>query len=334
MKKRFFSVLLLVVVALTAVCLVLTACGDQGSQEETQTLRFSAPEGTPALAMLRLVTDNKTIGGKNMTYEVVSPSNIAVEMSAEKSDIVIMPINAGANHIRQGADYKLVSVAVDGSLFMVGKKETAGEITIDEIKGKTIACIGKAAVPGLVFRYVMNGNGIKMIEEGTPNAENSEVLVKYVADGNAARTLLVGGQADFAVVGEPAATAFKGALKLNAEMNMQTAYTALSGKETYPQAGLFVKKSLSDNEAFMKELFTALQASKEWAINNAASVTEYAKANLYESAVFPEPSIARCAIDVQVLTETKKTEIVTFLQTIMPKDSQGNAIDWTKVALF
>ena len=100
-------------------------CEEKDNSEE-KTLRFTAPEGTPALAILRLPVDNKTIGENNIEYEIVSPSNIAAEMSAGKSDLVIMPVNAGATLIKQGADYKLVSIAVDGSLYMIGRTEEGG----------------------------------------------------------------------------------------------------------------------------------------------------------------------------------------------------------------
>ncbi len=126
--------------------------------------RFTAPEGTPALAIFRLPVDNTVIAGKEMTYEVVAPANIAAEMSSQKSDLVIMPVNAGANLIRQGAQYTLVSVAVDGSLYMVGRTEKGGAISFDDLNGKTIACIGKTGVPGLIFRYVMAKNGFTVKE--------------------------------------------------------------------------------------------------------------------------------------------------------------------------
>ena len=54
-------------------------------------------------------------------------------MQAGLSDLVIMPVNAGATLINKGADYKLVSVAVDGSLYLVGNSETATTLTIDDI---------------------------------------------------------------------------------------------------------------------------------------------------------------------------------------------------------
>ncbi len=146
------------------------ACSDKlfnaVSSIANDNLRFSAPEGTPALAMLTLATNNQKINGKTVEYEVVSPSNIASEMAAGKSDIVIMPVNAGANLIRQGKDYKLVSVAVDGSLYMVGNTADGGEISFGDLVGKKIACIGKSATPGLVFRYVMKANGITLEDIG------------------------------------------------------------------------------------------------------------------------------------------------------------------------
>ncbi len=154
------------------------------------------------------------------------------------------------------------------------------------------------------------------------------VSVQYVADGQAAMALLNAGSVDFIVVGEPAATQFTTRLSLNAEMNMQTAYTAISGKQNYPQAGLFVRKDLAGNQAFMSELFLALANSKAWAVENKAEVTAFAQQYLYESATFPAASIDRCQIDGTALNDTSKQEIVDFLKSVMPTDSNANEIDW------
>lgn len=331
-KKNKISVILTLILIFVVTFSLLTACSDDNSVRDKNTiLRFSAPEGTPALAMLRLVEDNKTIDGTQMEYDVVNPSNIAVEMSDKKSDIVIMPVNAGANLIRQGAEYKLISIAVKGSLFMVGTTANGGTISINDIKGKKIACIGQTGVPGLIFRYVMQKNNISVLTDNTskPDASKNEIFVQYVADGNAARTLLADNQVDFAVVGEPAATAFKASLGCNAEMDMQKAYADCTGNtDNYPQAGLFVKNELSKDKAFIDALFVALKNSKNWITANPASVTEFAKTKLYESAVFPAASIPRCAIDAEKITEDGKNEVITFLSAVAGKDSQGNTVNW------
>lgn len=326
MKRKLIVVSAILLVALLA-CVSLVACNENDTPAAETAYRFSAPEGTPALAMLRLVTDNASIDGHAMEYSVVKPANIASEMSSKASDLVIMPVNAGANLIRLGADYKLVGIAVDGSLYMVGNTASGGEITLDDIKGKRVACIGQTGVPGLVFRYVMKANGIELVDENTtPSSE--QVSVRYAADGTAAAQLLQGGQVDFMVVGEPAATAQSKRLKLNAEMNLQSEYAKASGASNYPQAGLFVSERLYSNEKFMNELFDALAASKTWVSEHKADVTSFAQTNLYESANFPAIAIDRCALNATRLDDVQKAQVITFLEKVMPKDAKGNDIDW------
>jgi len=328
MKKKLTAVMLLVALVLSIG--LLTACNkdDNKGNGNDVTLTFAAPEGTPALAIARLITDNKSISGKNVNYKIVNPSNIAKEMQAGLSDLVIMPVNAGATLINKGADYKLVSVAVDGSLYLVGKNidEAAKTLTINDIKGKRIACIGQQGVPGLVFRYILKENNINIVDSPKNVPENS-VYVQYASDGLQAKTAVENKSVDYAVVGEPAATTFK-TKGFNAQMDLQAEYKKVSGKETYPQAGIFVKSSLASDAAFMDALFTALKASKEWVKNNPQSVNDFMKANAYESAAFPAPSIAKCNVNAEKLTAEKKAEVLAFLKNLAP------GVDWDTVNLF
>ena len=327
MKKKLTAVMLLVALVLSIG--LLTACnkGNNKGNGNDVTLTFAAPEGTPALAIARLITDNKSISGKNVNYKIVNPSNIAKEMQAGLSDLVIMPVNAGATLINKGADYKLVSVAVDGSLYLVGKSETATTLTINDIKGKRIACIGQQGVPGLVFRYILKANNISIVDSPENVPENS-VYVQYAGDGLQAKTAVENGSVDYAVVGEPAATTFKIKFGFNAQMDLQTEYKKVSGKETYPQAGIFVTSSLSSDTAFMDALFAALKASKEWVKNNPQSVNDFMKANAYESAAFPALSIAKCNVNAEKLTAEKKAEVLAFLKNLAP------GVNWDTVNLF
>lgn len=327
MKKKLTAVMLLVALVLSIG--LLTACNkdDNKGNGNNVTLTFAAPEGTPALAIARLITDNKSISGKNVNYKIVNPSNIAKEMQAGLSDLVIMPVNAGATLINKGADYKLVSVAVDGSIYLVGKSETATTLTIDDIKGKRIACIGQQGVPGLVFRYILKENNINIVDD-VKNLNDTSVYVQYAGDGLQAKTAVENKSVDYAVVGEPAATTFKMKFGFNAQMDLQTEYKKVSGKETYPQAGIFVTSSLSSDTAFMDALFAALKASKEWVKNNPQSVNDFMKANAYESAAFPTPSIAKCNVNAEKLTAEKKAEVLAFLKNLAP------GVNWDTVNLF
>ena len=123
-------------------------------------------------------------------------------------------------------------------------------------------------------------------------------------------------------------TTFKMKFGFNAQMDLQTEYKKVSGKETYPQAGIFVTSSLASDAAFMDALFTALKASKEWVKNNPQSVNDFMKANAYESAAFPKPSIAKCNVNAEKLTAEKKAEVLVFLKNLAP------GVDWDTVNLF
>lgn len=325
MKKISKAVCIIAMLALiVAVSIGFVACNDP------TTLTVAAPEGTPALAIARLAADNKKLGGYNMKYEVLNAQNIGTMMSAGTADVVIIPINTGALKALNEKKFKLVSVAVNGSLFMVGKSDEAKALTASDLYGKRIACIGKENVPGVVFRYVMSNMGVSLVNETTtPDAGLHQASVRYISDGTVAMGLLQNNQIDYAVVGEPAATTLKSKLGLKAEMDMQAEYTRFSGEEEYPQAGLFVKNALAENQNFMTALFDALAASKQWVMSNPGEVSAFAKQYLYQSANFPAPSIARCAIDCERLSEADKNEIIAFLTHIAPTDSNGSAIDWS-----
>ncbi|MDE7373556.1 MAG: hypothetical protein K2N18_05785, partial [Clostridia bacterium] len=303
---------------------------------EGQVIRFAAPEGTPALAMLRLVTDNPTLDGTQMEYAVVKPNLISGEMTNKSADVVIMPINAGARLIAQDVnnilDYKLVSVAVEGSLYLVGNKDGGAAITLNDIKGKKVACIGQNNVPGLTFEYVLKQNGIEIITSGTPSG--NQVFIDYSTDGSDALGKYNNGSVQYMVVGEPAATQFKNNpnLNVNAEMDIQRQYSILHPTvDSYPQAGLFVRTALAKDKKFMNALFKALDDSEDWVEDHPTEVEAFAKAHLYQSANFPALSIPRCAIDCDRLDNEDKNEIIAFLKIIAPTDGNGNAINWDTV---
>ncbi|UKI13971.1 MAG: hypothetical protein L6V85_07520 [Clostridiales bacterium] len=59
--------------------------------------------------------------------------------------------------------------------------------------------------------------------------------------------------------------------------------------------------------------FAALEESKEWVKNNPQRVNDFMKANAYESAAFPAPSIAKMQRKRRKkLTAEKKAEILAF----------------------
>ena len=329
--KKITSIVVAVLLLMTMV--MFTACNKEDG------LRFVMPDGTPALAAMNLLGETTNIGGQNVTAEIVAATSIQTEIGGEKADIIIAPTNAGANLIRQGADYKLVSVMVEGSLYLIGKPEKVGGnsiITLDDLKGKKIASIGQNNTPDKVFKYIIDNT------EGVTYDDTNDVItfsdgqtatIEWCADGPAAKDALQreNNPCDFAIVGEPAATAFgtpKGG-GFSARMDLQAMYKAVNGNGfNFPQASLFVKTSLTKDAEFMTALLKALEDNKAWVQANPAEVT--AKIQEKGSAtIFPAPSIARCAIVVNRADNAEtKDAIVTYLNLMIP------SVNWANVDLF
>ena len=340
--------IIIVVLLLCATLFTLVACnpvtpdntdGDPDANQSKGSLRFVMPDGTPALAALSFLGETKDIGGYKVTTEIVASTSIQTEIGGGKADVIIAPTNAGANLINKGADYKLVSVAVEGSLYLIGKPEKVDgntTINIDDLKGKKIASIGQNNTPDKVFKYIIdNTDGVTYDDTNDviTFSDGQTAIIEWCADGPAAKVALMreNSPCDFAIVGEPAATAFGTANGggFSARMDLQALYKAINGNDAnYPQASLFVKTSLTKDAEFMAALLKALEDSRNWVIANPTEVTATIQAK-GSTTTFPAPSIPRCAIVVNKADNTATQQaIITYLNLMIP------AVNWANVDLF
>ncbi|MBO5655339.1 MAG: hypothetical protein J6R34_00050 [Clostridia bacterium] len=329
--KKITSIVVAILLLMTMV--MFTACNDKGD------LRFVMPDGTPALAAMSLLGETTNLGGYNVSAEIVASTAIQTEIGGEKADIIIAPTNAGANLISKGANYKLVSVMVEGSLYLIGNPAKVGgntTITLDDLKGKRIASIGQNNTPDKVFKYIIDKT------EGVTYDDKNDIItfsdgqtatIEWCADGPAAKVALLreNNPCDFAIVGEPAATAFgtPNGGGFSARMDLQAMYKAVNGNDAnFPQASLFVKTSLTKDKKFMSALLNALSENRDWVIANPSEVTATIQAK-GSSTTFPAPSIPRCSIVVNKADNTATQEaIITYLSLMIP------AVNWAEVDMF
>ena len=338
--------MILVAILVVATLFTFVACNpvtpddpdnNPDANQSKGTLRFVMPDGTPALAALSLLGETKDIGGYKVSTEIVASTSIQTEIGGEKADVIIAPTNAGANLINKGAGYKLVSVAVEGSLYLIGKPEKVdgnSTITIDDLKGKKIASIGQNNTPDKVFKYIIdNTDGVTYDDTNDviTFSDGQTATIEWCADGPAAKIALSreNNPCDFAIVGEPAATAFGKSSGFSASMDLQALYKAINGNDTnYPQASLFVKTELTKDAEFMTALLKALEDSRDWVIANPTEVTTTIQAK-GSTTTFHADSIPRCAIVVNRADNAATQQaIITYLNLMIP------AVNWANVDLF
>lgn len=327
--KKLMTVLLIVVLV-AAFGIGLAACNKDKGTESTE-LRFVMPDGTPALSAADFFGKTVRLDKYSVTTELVAATSIQTEIGGEKADMVIAPTNAGAMLIKNGAPYTLAAVMVEGSLYVIGKPVHGNNIlTFDDLKGKKIASIGQNNTPDKVFKYVV---------DNTDGISYSDFEIEFVADGPAALAAMSreSNPCDFAIVGEPAATMFGLPAKggYSARLDIQAAYKAVNGDDVnFPQASLFVKNKLMENEAFTTALFSRLNDSQEWAQTDNEAANNLLKANgstsVFYNANMPALNIVqRCAITVQRTDAASvQASVRSYLKLMVP------SVEWNGVDLF
>lgn len=216
---------------ITALCAALLAGCSAGSssvtpsaapKEETeipQDIAILSPTGAPGYSLVPLLKE----GYSNITFTDGSDALQAAFVNPDPQyDVIIAPTNLGAKLISaEKTSYKLAGIITTGNLYIVGE-----EGALDG--NGTIALFGENAVPGMLYTHLFT--------EGTMQ----ETWFNSVSEAQAA---LLSGNADAALLAEPAATATIAKGKETGKTFTKLADLQEKwGDSGYPMASLFVKE--------------------------------------------------------------------------------------------
>lgn len=247
MKK----ILLLVVSILLCAGCTFHAVNRTESMEAAD-LKILSPSGAPALSLLGLAKDSQ----ENIT--VVEGTDILQASFVNPNpeyDIILAPTNLGVKLAQAGkTEYRLASVITWGNLYIV-QNQASSEIT-------KLAAFGQQAVPGLVFERVKD-----LIALGELTYYNA------VTEAQAA---LLSGNADAALIAEPAATASILKAKETGKdfavvYDIQLLWEHQTGSKGFPQAGIFVRETETNAEAvnqFLSIVEDSMNQYQSYAENN------------------------------------------------------------------
>ena len=206
---------------------------------EAENLKILSPSGAPSLSLLPILK-----AGKN-TVDIVEgsdPLQAAFVNPNPEYDVIIAPSNLGVKLASAGkTDYRLLAVVTWGNLYIIGSDESNLEA------GSTIAAFGEQAVPGLVFKHLYGDIG-------------ADVSFNYQT-GQETMAALLSGNADAALIAEPAATAAiaKGK-EQGKELKVISDVQKTWGEGGFPMAGLFVKgSSYEENKAMLANLVAQMK---------------------------------------------------------------------------
>ncbi|MBQ4570349.1 MAG: transporter substrate-binding domain-containing protein [Bacilli bacterium] len=233
--------------------LVVTSCSVTFVDGEQKEVSVIMPTGTPALALAEFAMTNDYVKA-----EVVAGSDPLVAAFTSKShDVIVAPVNLGAKMYSVYQEYVLYKTFVWGNLYLASKGELN---SFEDIDGKKVVAFGKNSTPDIVMQALLK------------YYSDINVTVEYVSDVSEANTLLASGKAEIIVTAEPSISKLKSKLNLSV-LDLQEEWAKMTGNESYPQAGIFVKKSVM-NKKYVKD---ALNDMKEAVINANANPSNCAE---------------------------------------------------------
>ncbi len=246
-------------VGFAAMVLALGAFGVGCKEKKSGEIYVYMPDGAPALALAGMMdSDTETDG---VTYRVVDPTLIKTKVTAKKAadnaDLCVLPLTAATKLLGDGEVYQMLGAVTHGNLYIIAKDGV--QYTADNLStlaGKTVGVIQLTEVPGLVFKTVLQKNGVEYNDlTGGGEISKTAVNLRAITGPN---EVGVATDVDCFVLAEPAVTA-QSAKGYSIVGDLQALY---GGDNGYPQAVLVAKTSIIEKQSewldgFVQQLVTS-----------------------------------------------------------------------------
>lgn len=203
LKQRFFLILTLVALLLTACTLTPTPTASAptpgtSTPAVTRTeLRIGAMRGPTAMGLVKLMQDAEN--GETDNDYLFTLAGAADELSAAllrgELDIVAVPVNL-ASLLYNRSEGGVIALALNtlGGLYLLEDGDSIS--SVEDLRGKTIFSTGKGTTPEFSLNYILTQNGISL----------EEVTIDYRSEATEIAALLEQGMATIAVLPEPYVT--------------------------------------------------------------------------------------------------------------------------------
>jgi ABC-type nitrate/sulfonate/bicarbonate transport system substrate-binding protein len=241
-----------------------------GCNTDSEPLTVMAPNGAPALAQIFVQDDSE-----NYTVDVVNGADpLAAAFGSGSHDFIFAPTNLGAKLYTSGIEYKFIAAVTFGNYFLASTQEN---FTLESLEGKEVIVFGQNSTSDIVLKYVLSENDIN-------------VTFSYVDAVTTANAALIADNSKIILSAEPLLSVLANQVTNLNTIDLQTEYQEITGKSSYPQAGVFAKASLTSKQInrFLDDLEDSINKVNNDLDNSIAKALEL-------EYTFPE-SVLRTAI--------------------------------------
>lgn len=332
--KKFVAVML-AVLTLAVGFVTFAACKDDKKPQgggENVTVNVYLPDGTPALALAKAMTEGVSAEGYDVDFKIIAAGNIGKVFAATNADLAIMPTIGAATNYTKGVDIQLVSTNVFGNLYIVGVNAPKEEVSLADLKGKTV--MTTAATTIQLFEYLLKENNIKYVEGDAEDKESDTVYLKSYNDGSQIIKALAAARSGeaYGVLGEPQVTVCQSDVSAaKIFVDFQAEWKKLTSFDGYPQASLIAKKSFAEaNGAFVNAFAATLESNATW-LASADNIAKFKAAlvsynethsdyqTTLANAALTVDTVARCNLGYQSAADVK-TSVKDYIKRLSGTD--------------
>ncbi|HHD2751602.1 TPA: ABC transporter substrate-binding protein [Clostridium perfringens] len=273
MKKisKILSLILMVTFSVFLFAGCNTSKEEAKAPAEKTSVEIVVPDGLPAISIVKMIKEKPEMSKNlNINYSIVKGSDALVsKVLKEEGDICIVPSNVAAIAYNKGIGYKLAGTVGFGSLYVISSDDSVKNL--EDLKGKDVYNVGQGLTPDLIFKIILQNNGI--------NPEK-DLTLSYVNAASELAPLFIEGKAKYAVVPEPMLTQImtkKPDTKIVASLNDQ--WKEISDSQMgYPQSSVIVKEDLVNNHFDdVQKILKEIDESTKWANENKEEAGSFAE---------------------------------------------------------
>ncbi|HPR33600.1 MAG TPA: hypothetical protein PLK12_15980, partial [Prolixibacteraceae bacterium] len=163
-------------------------------REEHSSFTLVALKGPSSMGMIRLIDSLMQSEETDFRVEIVNePIQVRKRMLDGSADFVILPTTMAALTYNKGLEYQLIAIPVWGTLYLTGTDTSLFGWNL--LKGKKVHSMARGMSPDVVFRHLLNKNGL--------DTENDVTLDYRFPTHIDLAHAVAAGQAGYAILSEP-----------------------------------------------------------------------------------------------------------------------------------
>ncbi len=301
MKGRLF----LITVLLACYFAACNNTRDKAGNSNGNVITIACLKGPSSMGIIKFTDSINTAGSQNIKIEILNePIQVRKMMIEGNADFAFLPANMAAITYNKGLNYKLIAISGWGNLYLTGQDTVIKEW--GDLRNKKVNVMAKGMVPDVVFRQLLEKNGIMPDKDITLDYS----FPTHIDLANA----VAAGQAELGVIAEPMVSmAMHRNKQLHTILDLNSEWNRLQGVPMAQTAFIGRTGTLQDEPQMTAQIISACKRSFLWVNNNPDS----AAVLIVKYDILPDHEVAANSIPRSninfVIARNIHTQILEFL---------------------